>query len=223
MIARSRRPASATASSTGVGTGSSPRDGRTSADVSRPSSAAIISAWVAPLVHSRPKLAGCSLSPDTCAMTGARCPGRSGLDRDAAADTAVRARRPGDRHRPSVSRRARPPGRARRARRRGVLAVLHPQEHDPRDDGADHVEREEHPERVGRRLRLTDVGGAQHDVDEHAAERADRAGEPDQRTGHAARPGGLLVAAPARRGPAPWPRRSTGSSCTSIRCRCPTG
>ena len=35
-----------------------PARGRTSADLSRPSSAAIISAWVAPLVHSRPKLAG---------------------------------------------------------------------------------------------------------------------------------------------------------------------
>ena len=33
-------------------------------------SAAIISACVAPLVHNRPKLVGCSLSPDTCAMTG---------------------------------------------------------------------------------------------------------------------------------------------------------
>ena len=69
-MSRSRLPASATASSTGAGIGSSLRDGRTSADLSRPSEAAIISAWVAPLVHSRPKLAGCSLSPETLAMTG---------------------------------------------------------------------------------------------------------------------------------------------------------
>ena len=69
---------------------------------------------------------------------------------------------------------------------------LDPQEHHPGDDGADHVEGEEHPERIGRRLRRTDVRHAQRDVDEHAAERADRAGEPDQRAGHPARPGGLL-------------------------------
>ena len=70
MIARNRRPASATASSTGVGTGSSSRVGRSSADFNRPSSAAISSACVAPLVHSRPKFVGCSLSPETRAMTG---------------------------------------------------------------------------------------------------------------------------------------------------------
>ena len=70
MMARNRRPASATASSTGVGTRSSSRFGRSNADVNRSSSAAISSAWVAPLVHSRPKLAGCSLSPETRAMTG---------------------------------------------------------------------------------------------------------------------------------------------------------
>jgi hypothetical protein len=70
MIARSRRPASATASSTSAATGSASRDGRNNAVVNRPSVAAIISAWVAPLVQSRPKLVGCSLSPDTLAITG---------------------------------------------------------------------------------------------------------------------------------------------------------
>jgi hypothetical protein len=63
-------PASATASSTGVGTSSSSRVGRSRAENSRPSSARIISAWVAPLVHNRPKLVGCNLSPATLAMTG---------------------------------------------------------------------------------------------------------------------------------------------------------
>src|SRR6478735_5918982 len=69
MIERSRRPVSAIASSTGVGTGSSFRPGRRSADFSRPSSACIISACVAPLVHNLPKLVGCNLSPDTRAIT----------------------------------------------------------------------------------------------------------------------------------------------------------
>ena len=82
--------------------------GRSSADVSRPSSAAIISAWVAPLVHNRPKLVGCSLSPETRAMTRLPASGRSWSDLDAAADTAVRARRPGHRHLP-VSPQARAP------------------------------------------------------------------------------------------------------------------
>jgi hypothetical protein len=54
----------------GSGDGSSLRVGHSSADFNRPSSAAIISACVAPLVHSRPKFAGCSLSPKTRAMTG---------------------------------------------------------------------------------------------------------------------------------------------------------
>ena len=70
MMVRNLRPASATASSTCAGTGSSSRDGRSSADVSRSSSAAINSACVAPFVHNRPKLVGCSLSPVTRAMTG---------------------------------------------------------------------------------------------------------------------------------------------------------
>ena len=66
---------------------------RTSAVVSRPSSAAISSACVAPLVHSRPKLVGCSRSPDTLAITGNAGSGvGAGLHRDPAADTAIRAR-----------------------------------------------------------------------------------------------------------------------------------
>jgi hypothetical protein len=52
-------------------------------------------------------------------------------------------------------------------------------------------------EGVGRRLPRADVGGAQHDVDEHPTERADRACESDQRTRHAARPRRLLVSAPS--------------------------
>src|SRR5712691_10652332 len=62
MIARRRRAVSVTASATGTGCGSAPRSGRTRAVVSRPG-AASMSAVVAPLVHSRPKFAGCSLSP----------------------------------------------------------------------------------------------------------------------------------------------------------------
>ena len=200
MIARSRRPASATASSTGAGIGSSPRAGRTSAVVSRPSAAASISAWVAPLVHSRPKLVGCTLSPLTRAITGAPLSGSAtGLDRDPAAHPAVGARRPRQRGPSGHARRAPPPGCARCARRCVARWVLQAQEHEPGDERAHHVEPEEHPERIGGRLGVADVGGAQHDVDEHAAERADRTREPDQRPGHGARPGGLLLAAESSR------------------------
>ena len=63
-IARSRRAVSVIAASRPAsGTGSAPRSGRTRAVVSRPG-AASMSAVVAPLVHSRPKFAGCALSPD---------------------------------------------------------------------------------------------------------------------------------------------------------------
>ena len=54
----------------------------------------------------------------------------------------------------------------------GVRAVQ-PQEDEPGDEGAHHVEAQEHPERVGRRFRVADVGGAQHDVDEHPAQGTD--------------------------------------------------
>src|SRR3954469_11980115 len=133
MTARSRRPASATASSTGAGTGSSEREGRTNAEVSRPSSAAIISAWVAPLVHSRPKLAGCNLSPDTFAMT--LLPGSvltSMPQPTPQYEHAVRVTVIGCSAR----------GRGNRAEQfaRPRCGVPHPQEHRPRDDGADHVE-----------------------------------------------------------------------------------
>ncbi len=65
--------------------------------------AAIISACVAPFVHNRPKLVGCSLSPETRAMTGPAGVGVGrGLHLDAAADAAVRARRTGHRHEPMV-------------------------------------------------------------------------------------------------------------------------
>src|SRR3954467_6250132 len=165
MIARSRRPASATASSTGAGTGSSARDARTNAEASRPSSAAIISAWVAPLVQSRPKLAGCNLSPDTFAMTVlpgsvvTSMPQPTPQYEHAVRVTVIRWSARGRGNRADQFARRRP-------------GVPHPQEHRPRDDSADDVEGEEHPERVGRRLGLTHVGGAQHDVDEHAAERS---------------------------------------------------
>jgi len=61
----------------------------------RPSS----SVCVAPLVHRRPKFAGCSLSPETRAMTGLPESGSAAVfDLDATADAAIGARRPGHRH-----------------------------------------------------------------------------------------------------------------------------
>ena len=51
----------------------------------------------------------------------------------------------------------------------GVCALgVQAKEYEPGDERAHHVEPEEHPERIGGRLGVADVGGAQHDVDEHA-------------------------------------------------------